>query len=229
MVKQFFRALFIAAFVSGLSVTFAACADEASNDDSLNGSCNLKTYCLNKAVSCLTGKSLVNQSQGKEDRLKNLENEIAQIKAQLASAGQPGDFAKLDHDGRLSQSLLPAGYDQYSAFDLAWQSLHLAAAAACRGSTASGGSGCCENKVMVRNTADLKSCAQICSQSSCPNCDGEVSLYGREDKANKNGEMVGSFYNYECNSSENGGSEASSADEKVKSTSGYFGFCCCRK
>ncbi|XP_078372129.1 uncharacterized protein LOC144655704 isoform X2 [Oculina patagonica] len=220
MAKTIFEALFIAAFVSCLSVALAACADGPS--------CDLKTYCLNKAISCLTGKSLVNQSQVNGDKLQELENEIAQIKAQLASAGQPGGFAKLDQNGRLSQSLLPAGYDQYSAFDLAWQSLHVAAAAACRGSTASGGKGCCENKVMVRNTADLKTCALICSQSSYPNCDGEVSLYGREGKANKNGEMVGSFYNYECNSSQNGGSEASSADEGVKSAFIYFSFCCCR-
>ena len=45
----------------------------------------------------------------------------------------------LDSNGRLSHNLLNAGYDKYSAHDLAWQSLHMAAAAACRGSTASGG------------------------------------------------------------------------------------------
>ena len=67
----------------------------------------------------------------------------------------------LDSNGRLSHNLLNAGYDKYSAHDLAWQSLHMAAAAACRGSTASGGTGCCGNTVMARNTADRKSCAQI--------------------------------------------------------------------
>ena len=155
--------------------------------------------------------------------------QIAILKAQLSSAGKPGGFAKLDQNGRLPQSVLTAGYDQYSAFDLAWQSVHMAAAAACRGSTPTGGSGCCNNQVMVRNTADKKTCSQICSQSSYPNCDGEVSVYGRERKATQNGEIVGSFYNYNCNSALNGGSEVSEVNEAIMSSSIYFSFCCCRK
>ena len=155
--------------------------------------------------------------------------QIATLKAQLSSAGKPGGFAKLDQNGRLPQNVLTAGYDQYSAFDLAWQSVHMAAAAACRGSTATGGSGCCQNQVMARNTADKKTCSQICSQSSYPNCDGEVSVYGRERKATQNGEIVGSFYNYRCDSALNGGSEVSEVNEAIMSSSIYFSFCCCRK
>ena len=155
--------------------------------------------------------------------------QIASLKAQLSSAGKPGGFAKLDQNGRLPQNVLTAGYDQYSAFDLAWQSVHMAAAAACRGSTPTGGSGCCQNQVMARNTADKKTCSQICSQSSYPNCDGEVSVYGRERKATQNGEIVGSFYNYNCNSALNGGSEVSEVNEAIMSSSIYFSFCCCRK
>ena len=155
--------------------------------------------------------------------------QIAILKAQLSSAGKPGGFAKLDQNGRLPQSVLTAGYDQYSAFDLAWQSVHMAAAAACRGSTPTGGSGSYDNRVMVRNTADKKTCSQICSQSSYPNCDGEVSVYGRERKATQDGEIVGSFYNYNCNSALNGGSEVSEVNEAIMSSSIYFSFCCCRK
>ena len=147
----------------------------------------------------------------------------------MANASQPGGFAALDSNARLPQSLLPAGYNQYSAFDLAWQSLHMAAAAACRGSTPTGGRGCCRNKVMVRNQADLKDCVEIFATSSFPNCDGEVSIYGRERKTSENGEIVGSFYNYECDGAANRGSEASSADQGVMSSSIYFSFCCCRK
>ena len=155
--------------------------------------------------------------------------QIATLKAQMSKAGQPGGFAKLDQKGRLPQNVLTAGYDQYSAFDLAWQSVHMAAAAACRGSTPTGGSGSYDNRVMVRNTADKKTCSQICSQSSYPNCDGEVSVYGRERKATQNGEIVGSFYNYHCNSALNGGSEVSEVNEAIMSSSIYFSFCCCRK
>ena len=86
----------------------------------------------------------------------------------------------------------------------------MAAAAACRGSTASGGTGCCGNTVMARNTADRKSCAQICAQTAYRNCDAEVSIYGKKGKATKNGMVVGEFYNYGCNQAASGGSGVSS-------------------
>ena len=105
----------------------------------------------------------------------------------------------LGSDGRLPQDLLVAGYEKHSAYDLGWQSLHMAAAAACRGSTPTGGSGCCANGVLARNVASGRNCAQICAKSSFPNCDGEVSVYGKEGKAKKNGEVVGYYYNYNCN------------------------------
>ena len=136
----------------------------------------------------------------------------------------------LDSNGRLPHNLLVAGYDKYSAYDLAWQSLHMAAAAACRGSTSSGGSGCCPNMVMTRNTAERKTCAQICAQTAYRNCDAEVSIFGGKGKATKNGMIVGELYNYSCKESANGGSEVSSSDETVMNYSyHYFSFCCCRK
>ena len=135
----------------------------------------------------------------------------------------------LDQDGHLPQEALPAGYDKYSAFDLGWQSLHMAAAAACRGSTPSGGSGCCGNAVVARNDADKKSCDELCGQTVYNNCDAGVSIYGRQGKANENGEVVGSFYNYPCDYVEHGGSEASSPEINIINSSGYYSFCCCRK
>ena len=136
----------------------------------------------------------------------------------------------LDSNGRLPHKVLEAGYDKYSAYDLAWQSLHMAAAAACRGSTSSGGTGCCPNQVMARNRADKKNCAQICAQTAYRNCDAEVSIYGKKGKATKNGMVVGAFFNYHCHHSANGGSEASSSDETVMNyRHNYFSFCCCRK
>ena len=137
----------------------------------------------------------------------------------------------LDSNGRLPHNLLEAGYDKYSAYDLAWQSLHMAAAAACRGSTSSGGTGCCQNQVMTRNKADKKNCAQICAQTAYRNCDAELSIYGKKGKATKNGMIVGEFYNHGCNSANvAGGTEVSSSDETVMNYSdSYFSFCCCRK
>ena len=137
----------------------------------------------------------------------------------------------LDSNGRLPHNLLEAGYDKYSAYDLAWQSLHMAAAAACRGSTSSGGTGCCHNQVMTRNKADKKTCAQICAQTAYRNCDAELSIYGKKGKATKNGMIVGAFYNYHCNEASGwGATEVSSSDETVMNYSyTYFSFCCCRK
>ena len=114
----------------------------------------------------------------------------ADLKAELAKAGKPSGFAMLDSDGRLPHDLFEAGYDKYSAHDLAWQSLHMAAAAACRGSTASGGTGCCDNQVIARNTADKKTCARICAHTAFRNCDAEVTIYGNKGKATKNGILV---------------------------------------
>jgi hypothetical protein len=111
--------------------------------------------------------------------------------------------------------------------DVAWGALHAAAAAACRGSTASGGTGCCGNSVRVRNTASGQTCSTICSANS-ETCDAEVSVWGRPGKATANGEFVGNFYNYGCGGSGNGGSEASASASGVLN-SGYWSFCCCRK
>ena len=82
---------------------------------------------------------------------------------------------------------------------------------------------------MTRNTANKKTCAQICAQTIFRNCDAEVSIYGKKGKATKNGMSVGSFYNYHCNNGGNGGSEVSSSDETVMNYGPYFSFCCCRK
>ena len=87
-------------------------------------------------------------------QVAQLKAQLAIIKAYLAKAGQPGGFALLDQTGHLPQDNLTAGYDRHSLYDLG--SSHMAAAAACRGNTGSGLSGCCENVVLVRNAADKK-------------------------------------------------------------------------
>lgn len=47
----------------------------------------------------------------------------------------------LNSNGQLPQSVLLAGYGEYSAYDIGWFAFHAAAAAACRGSAPWGGSG----------------------------------------------------------------------------------------
>ena len=121
--------------------------------------------------------------------------------------------------------------EEYSPYDLAWQALHVAAAAACRGSTPTGGSGTHINSVLTRNSRGPKSCKQLCSESGAAYCDAEVSIYGGVGKANTNGQTVGTFYNYDCDTSVlgYGRDEANAAEEEImKFHGGAFSFCCCR-
>lgn len=121
----------------------------------------------------------------------------------------------------------------YSAYDLAWQSLHMAAAAACAGRTPSGGSGSHVNLVLARNSRGDKTCTQLCEEKNFPHCDAEASIFGRVGKATTNGKIVASFYNYGCDRKGQGygRNEASAEEEEVMDTSwkGAYSFCCCRK
>ena len=138
------------------------------------------------------------------------------------------DFEVPNQDVYLSQDM----NNWYSAYDVAWQALHAAAAAACRGSTPTGGSGTHVNAVLNRNSRGPKSCTQLCADSWATHCDAEVSIYGRVGKASANGQTVGAFYNYDCDTAVRGygGEEAKAAEEEIMGFSeGAFSFCCCRK
>ena len=120
-----------------------------------------------------------------------------------------------------------------SPYDLAWQALHVAAAAACRGSTPTGGSGTKVNPVLTRNSRGPESCKQLCADTKwATNCDAEVSVYGNLAKATTNGQIVAWFYNYGCDRGSWGwgGEEAKSHEEEVMGfDEGAFSFCCCRE
>lgn len=139
----------------------------------------------------------------------------------------------LDQNGRLPQSVLTAGYDRYSAYDLSWQSLHMAAAVACRGSTPTGGSGGWTNVVLSRDPLAYESCKQICFNSEFRACDAEVSIYGIDGKATEHGQRVAGFYNFGCDLKAPGESEPLSADEDIMGERSEralsYSYCCCRK
>ena len=129
---------------------------------------------------------------------------------------------------------LPFEFDASSSDNLAWQALHMAAAAACRGSTPTGGSGTHVNTVLARNPHVRTSCEELCSKSgSSVICDAEVSIRGQNGKATENGEVVGVYYNYGCKNrySGYGRNEPEAAQEEIMSNkmSGGYSFCCCRK
>merc|ERR1712066_320896 len=116
----------------------------------------------------------------------------------------------------------------------AWQALHMAAAAACRGSTPTGGSGNLGNAVLAKE--NTKSCNQICGETTFNKCDADVSISGYKGKATSYSQRLGHFYNYGCGSP---GNQNAKFDE-VKAGAGdvfytmetgnwYYRFCCCRK
>ena len=127
---------------------------------------------------------------------------------------------------------LPFEFDASSSDNLAWQALHMAAAAACRGSTPTGGSGTHVNIVLARNPHVYKPCTTLCKEAGAPMCDAEVSIRGQNGKATQNGQVVGIFYNYGCNNhyAGYGRNEPGAAQEEIMSNknSGGYSFCCCR-
>ena len=133
---------------------------------------------------------------------------------------------KLQVNNKIKQSVLPAGYDSYSVYDLQWQSLHMAAAAACRGSTASGGTG--RNANYVYSRAGDVSCTSVCGKTQSKYCDAEVSIYGFMKKATKPESIVGVYYNYGC-----GLSRSDLVEDKVHNeyivNGFYVSYCCCRE
>ena len=136
-----------------------------------------------------------------------------------------------DFEGRnLDVHLRQNTHERYSAYDVAWQALHAAAAAACRGSTPTEGRGPRMNFVLSRNSRGPKSCIQLCADTTfAPYCDAEVSIYGYVGKAAANGQEVGLFYNHGCGTAfDSGGEEANAAEEEImESAEGAFSFCYC--
>ena len=114
--------------------------------------------------------------------------------------GTTSPAAKLDVQGNIvaSGSITASGAVDPSSH---WLALHMAAAAACRGSDAT--QGCCAHTVHVRN-GDGKTCSQICADNSMQ-CATEVSLNGVYGRATEDGQQVGTYFNYECSSPGGGG------------------------
>ena len=116
--------------------------------------------------------------------------------------------------------------------EVAWYSLHVAAAAACRGSTASGGTGPWANRVLAKE--NTRSCADQCADTPASACDADVSIQGNFGKATSYTAKIGNFYNYGCATPGNTEvlyDEVKATDDGVLRGTGiaYYRFCCCRK
>jgi len=145
---------------------------------------------------------------------KALKKEIADLKAALAKV-KPGT----------------SEVNMVALQDVAWQALHVSAAAACRGSTRTGGTGRLANVVLPKLHTD--SCKNLCKKTKYKNCDADVSISGYHGKANAYTTPVGRYYNYGCTSpgNKNKDFDEVKADEHeiIKEPNVYYRFCCCRK
>jgi len=124
------------------------------------------------------------------------------------------------------------GYSQFTVADQQWQSLHMAAAAACRASTALGGHGPWGNVVFPR--ISKQTCVQVCNSTKVyTECDASLSIYGNMGRAKTvdPAHPAGEFYNYHCEGTGWSGQvhEEVSADAAITQYRGYYGYCCCRK
>ena len=116
----------------------------------------------------------------------------------------------------------------------AWQALHMAAAAACRGSTASGGTGPYGNIVIAKE--NTRSCNDVCGDTASNLCDADVSISGYIGQATSYSQGLGYFYNYGCgspgNTNEKFDEVKAAGDDVFKNDSTgnwYYRFCCCRR
>jgi len=175
-----------------------------------------------------------------EKNIRELEQELETTKKKLAIAEQDLDLTKsrLDkieltnfvklHNGKIPQNQLPGLYATTNLQDVQWQALHMAAAAACRGSTATGGRGPWSNGVIPGSRSE--SCQTLCGRLRDRKlCDAKVSISGKMGRAVSHKQLVGLFYNYGCKSGGHQYDEVNGSDENLRGKSNYFSFCCCRK
>merc|ERR1711936_1516645 len=122
------------------------------------------------------------------------------------------------------------GHSDYSVADQQWQSLHMAAAAACRASTAFGGHGPYGNFVYPRTKG--QTCDQVCKATKYyTECDASLSIMGTMGRVKTVNRSAGAFYNYHCSSAGYPGlfHEESAQDNSIAAIPDYLGYCCCRK
>ena len=169
---------------------------------------------------------------GKKNKKNKLKNQINALESTVASKRKDMESALSALAARVKalEEPVQAKPDE----DLAWQSLHMAAAAACRGSTASGGTGSWGNAVLAKENS--RSCADVCAATEFFHCDADVSISGYYGKAESYEQRLGHFYNYGCNTLGNTNvkfDEVKAGGEDVfkdiDEGHWFYRFCCCRK
>ena len=170
-------------------------------------------------------------------KLKKLKNEMADLEDKFATVMNDTSSSleelQADVDGLIT------AFNEYKEaqakkdIDNQWQALHMAAAAACRGSTPQGGKGPWSNSVVPKENG--VKCDDQCSRNDDGRtlCKAEVSLTGYPGKATSYSERVGHFYNYECDGGWNADithNEVAAEENAIQVTgTAYYRFCCCAK
>ena len=170
-------------------------------------------------------------------KLGKLKNEIADLKDKFATV--MNDTSSSLEELRADLDELLTAFKEYKEaqaqrdIDNQWQALHMAAAAACRGSTPQGGKGPWGNSVIPKENG--VKCDDQCKRDDRTVCKAEVSLTGYPGKATSYTQIVGHFYNYECDGGWNPDpshkyNEVAAEQEAIQAiASVYYRFCCCAK
>ena len=164
-------------------------------------------------------------------KIKNLKNDIVTLESAFSEVLIDTEEAIANMTARIDKMEAErAELDQAHA----WQALHMAAAAACRGSTASGGTGPLGNAVIAKE--NTRSCNDVCKDTVFTTCDADVSISGYIGQATSYSQRLGHFYNYGCgspgNTNEKFDEVKAGGDDVFKNMdtgNWYFRFCCCRK
>merc|ERR1711910_36364 len=164
--------------------------------------------------------------------VQRLVRDVNIIKTDNINPKKDNDNLKKDSEGlKKDNSVLKAevsrlkanGHSDYSVADQQWQSLHMAAAAACRASTAFGGHGNNANQVYPRTKG--QTCDQVCKATKYyTECDASLSIMGTMGRVKTVNRSAGAFYNYHCNSAGYPGlfHEESSQDNSIAAIPDYL-------
>ena len=180
---------------------------------------------------CLVGLSLSSK------KIKALKADLAAMKADYDKVVEDTNGSMEELETAIAD-LVKAVNDMKAEqaqrdIDNQWQALHMAAAAACRGSTPQGGKGPWSNSVIPKENG--VKCSDQCKRNTDRTvCKAEVSLTGYPGKATSYTQKVGHFYNYECDGGWNADITHNevAADEAAitkNNVTAYYRFCCCAK
>ena len=190
---------------------------------------------LQHALNCLQKNSTETEKalERMEIEVQSLKEKNEELERNATSAGRRisaletavDKCAKLTSNGRISRDILPGSYANYTLEDVQWQSVHMAAAAACRGVSVSKGPHA--NRVIPNR--DGVACSVVCAETTYTHCDGTVNLMGFKGQSVQNNSPVGVFYNYGCEHQQyRGQSEQGYSNGRILTTNYYIGYCCCR-